>query len=356
MPRKKKSEIMIPKARQLPSGNWFIRLRLDGKSIPVTEETEAKCKAKALAIKAGYINAPAKVETVPTLGEVIDSYIASKDGVLSPATIRGYNIMRKNQFADYMGKAIDGIDWQRMVNAEAKTTKPKTVKNAWALCAAALKAQTGMVYSVTVPMIVKNEHAFLTAEQIPIFIAELCKCRSQTNVIAALLALHSLRMSEIKGLTWDDIDLDNDIIHVRGAMVIGKDNKLVAKDTNKNLSSRRDIPIIIPELKMAMFAVTNKTGYVVSTHPSNVYEQINRVCAKCKFPAVGVHGLRHSFASLCYHLQVPEKVTMRLGGWADDGTMKKIYTHISEKDVSKNTDKLTDFFKVQNGNENVNGK
>ena len=33
----------VQKARKLPSGSWFIQLRLDGKSIPVTERTEKEC-------------------------------------------------------------------------------------------------------------------------------------------------------------------------------------------------------------------------------------------------------------------------------------------------------------------------
>ena len=68
------------------------------------------------------------------------------------------------------------------------------------------------------------------------------------------------------------------------------------------------------------------------------------------------HGLRHSFASLAYHLQIPEKIAMEIGGWADDGTMRKIYTHLSQKDIAKRAEEFSNFFssKKQNGNENGN--
>ncbi|MDR1589760.1 MAG: hypothetical protein LBS51_06160, partial [Oscillospiraceae bacterium] len=62
--------------------------------------------------------------------------------------------------------------------------------------------------------------------------------------------------------------------------------------------------------------------------------------------------LRHSFASLAYHLNVPEKIAMQIGGWADDKTMRKIYTHIASKDIEKYTSELVKFF--DNANEYAN--
>jgi hypothetical protein len=41
-----------PKPRKLPSGSWFIQLRLDGESVPITASTERECVRKAQLIKA----------------------------------------------------------------------------------------------------------------------------------------------------------------------------------------------------------------------------------------------------------------------------------------------------------------
>ena len=57
-----------------------------------------------------------------------------------------------------------------------------------------------------------------------------------------------------------------------------------------------------------------------------------------------MHALRHSFASLAYSLGLSELATMRLGGWADYGTMRKIYTHLSKHDLADAADTLSDFF------------
>ena len=43
---------------------------------------------------------------------------------------------------------------------------------------------------------------------------------------------------------------------------------------------------------------------------------------------------------------------MKIGGWADTQTMRRIYTHISESDINAQSERFLDFFK--NGNENGN--
>jgi integrase len=56
------------------------------------------------------------------------------------------------------------------------------------------------------------------------------------------------------------------------------------------------------------------------------------------------HGLRHSFASLCYHLGISERQLMQWGGWADYQTMHKIYIRLAASDESKAAEQLTGFF------------
>ena len=143
-------------------------------------------------------------------------------------------------------------------------------------------------------------------------------------------------------VTYADIDLEKDIIHVRGAAVVDEHGKLIHKAENKNASSTRDVPIMIPRLKELLSA--DADGYVVSINPNNVYRGINRACESHNLPLVGVHGLRHSFVSLAYHLGWSEIATMRVAGYADYGTMRKIYTHLAEQDKLKSVKSMSDFY------------
>ena len=136
--------------------------------------------------------------------------------------------------------------------------------------------------------------------------------------------------------------------------MIGKGNKLVQKAANKTRSSRRTIPII-PPLRDVLLEHQKISGLIVTTSPNTLYDQINRVCRSNGLPEVGVHGLRRSFASLAYHLGLSEEMTMRIGGWSDIYTMRRIYTKLSAQDIAEQSEKFRDFFLLksgENGNEN----
>ena len=340
----------IPKARKLPSGQWFIQLRLDGQSVSITKPTEREAIREAELIKAQHRN---DIKTRPTggnktLATAIDDYIRMRENVLSPATIRGYRVIQKYRFQTYTNRPISSINWQKAVNDESRLCSPKTIKNAWGFIRSVLM-ENGLDVSVRLPAVPAADKAWLTPEQIPVFLEAV---KGQPCEIPALLALSSLRRSEIFALDWQDIDLKNRVIHVRGAMTIDESNSYVLRDQNKTASSTRAVPIFIDQLYRALSVVENKTGAVVTCDPTTPYKQIRSVCARAGLPNPGVHGLRHSFASLCYHLGINEMTAMEIGGWSDFQTMRKIYTHLSEIDRMKNADKLADFFK--NANENAN--
>lgn len=339
MPRA--TEIKVPAPRQLPSGSWFIQLRLQGRSISVTEASEAACRAKAIAIKAGLYHQESAASCC-TLGEAMERYLRDKDAVLSPSTRAGYKSIQRTRFKSYMHIPVNKLNCQRMVNDELKLGKAvKTVMNAWGFAQSCIEYQTGTKPTVSIGQRVKKEHLFLDYEEIKVFLSAVY---GKPGELPALLALHSLRFSEIKGLTWDNIDLSRGVIRVRGAMVYDEYHRYVMKETNKTEKSRRELPIMIPRLRELLEAEENKDGYLVPAPEVSVYKQINRVCKAAALPEIGIHGLRHSFASLCYHLEVPEKVCMRLGGWSRPDVVSEIYTHLSDRDISANAQKLIDFF------------
>lgn len=353
----KSTSISVPKPRQLASGSWFIQLRLDGISTPVTAATENECINTAMQIKAAH--RAGQRATKPkggdkTLRQAIDDYINARSNTLSPATIRGYQNIRDERFKAVMDKPIKSIkDWQKVCNEEAKLCSAKTLKNAWRFALSVIAKETGNRPQVQLPQVVQKDIVYLQPKQIQIFVKALVGTDCE---ISALLALHSLRRSEILALDWINVDLENKRILVSGATVWGADGKLTDKATTKNEASRRYVPIMIPELETALNAAHNKKGKVVNIAPNTMRKQINRVCEVNALPLVSVHGLRHSFASLAYHLGMSEKQCMKLGGWSDDRTMKKIYTHLADADVKDSENKMAEFYKTLTKNANEEKK
>ena len=357
-----------PKPRKLPSGNWFIQLRLGGESIPVTAATAKDCTREAAAIKAEWLarkrlpEKPEEPEQEPTLTVSIDEYIKRKSRTLSPSTIRGYRAIQKHRFQTVMQRPVDSIqdsEWQGLINAEMALASPKTVVNAFKFLRTVIRQQTGHeipMNGLTLPSVPPADTAFLTADEIPKFVDAI---KGSRVAVAALLALSSLRISEISALKWENIPKNPTFIKVSGAVVRGYDTAWVRKKQNKNRTSTRSVPILIPELSEAIERLRKPSGPIMDYDQDTLRVEVHKACQRAKITDVTVHGLRHSFASLAYHLQVPEKIDMEIGGWSAPGTMHKIYTHIAQSDITRYQTAMADFYSKKrevNANENANDK
>lgn len=332
----------IPKAVRLPSGNWNLKMMLGGKRISITKPTERECTKQASLLRAqnecGLFGGA--VDSKLTVGDAIDMYIESRKEVLSPSTVAGYMDIRRTRFRDVIDRKVCTItNWQRVISNESNVCSPKTLYNAWGLLRPALEDIGIEVKNVRLPQRIQKDRPFLQPEQIPIMIEA---CSDSAVEIQVLLGLHGLRRSEIYAVNKEDIS--NGIIRVRGAKV-RSNNGYVVKKTTKTDLSRRDVPVLIPRL--AELVAERPKGLLCPNDPTTDYKRINNICKKNGLPLVGFHGLRHSFASLCYHLGLSELEAMRLGGWSDMNTMRRIYTHLAESDKMEATNKLKDFFALK---------
>ena len=343
--REKKTEIKIPKAKQLPSGSWTIYLAKEKAS--VTEATEALCIAKAKAIRAGFME---KETSYPrrTLKSLCEEYVKTRENVLDHSTLRGYDLIINNRFQKYMPMTVSTIDWQRMINDEAASNlSGKTIKNSWGLISSTLRHFNIPVPNITLPQIIHEDLPWLDAEQLPKFLEAV---KGRKCELGALLALHSLRRSEFLAVTPNDIvynpKKDQYEIHVEGAIVIGRDNKAVAKETNKNSKSRRIVPIMIPRLQELVLAYDgDRDKPFLQEHPNKMRDKINTVCKSAGLPLVGCHGLRRSFASLCWALGIDELSAQSLGGWNDYKTMHDCYIKLSNSKRDEAVKTISEFYK-----------
>lgn len=343
----------VPDPRRLKSGSYFIQLRLNGVSVPVTAATAAECKVQAQLIKAEYRAGKKRISAdKATLTAAIDSYINKRSNILSPLTIRGYRIIQKNRFQSVMKREIRKIDWQEAINREAELCSPKTLKNAWGFIRSVVKEATGEYPpAVKLPQLMPSNRTYLTPDQIKVFVAGV---KDTKYAVPALLALSSLRASEIEALRWEDLPEDPKFIRVSGAVVLDEHNNRVVKASNKNASSARNVPVMIPELSAAIKRDRKERGPVMPYTQNSLRYGLEKVCKANGLPVIGIHELRHSYASLAYFLRIPERIAMEIGGWADAATMHRIYTHIAQTDIQNYQTAMMDFY--QNANENANGQ
>lgn len=348
--RKKDDVIKVPDPKQLPSGNWHIYLRAEKQ--PITEDTKERCVAKAKAIRAGFIEAQKSIpKNALTLRQAITLFMATNENALSPATIRGYDIICRCRFPEKIDSPLaDTAGWQEVIDTARKEYAPKTIYNSWGLVTEIMKENNIAPPKVRLPQKKQVEKQWLTYDEVLTFVDALKGKRCESG---ALFALHSLRRSEIFGLSWDDIDLVKGRIYVRGSMVQDKNNVYVHKEETKNTSSNRTIRIMIPRLKEVLKQQKKEGLPPVRSTPNSITQSINRVCAAASLPQIGTHGLRHSFASLGFHLGLSELEVQEIGGWRDHNTVHKIYLHLAKQDRLNAENKMEKFYKGEiNDSEN----
>lgn len=336
----------VPEPRRLKSGTWFIQLRLNGESISVTAATERECRRQAALVKAEVQSGRKRAgKATLTLREACSRYIDKRERAgASPETIRGYTVIMENRFQGLMDRPVSlNADWQGAYDKDAARLTPKTMANSWSFIRSVCRKECGIeLPEITTLASARVEHAFLDPDQVKIFVAATAGDKYR---IPLLLCLSSCRSSEMAGLTWDDVDLEHNRIHIREVIVKDKHGKRVRKARTKTDASTRYIPIFIPELRAALEAVDDKTGPVAGAVRDTIYRHANAICEEAGLPQVGLHGLRHSFASLCYSLEIPLKITMQIGGWENDKVVSEIYTHLDQAHVDRQIGKLEQFFR-----------
>lgn len=341
----KQPDLKIPKVVLLPSGSYSTKVMIDGKRHTITRDSAEEVAAEAIAIKYGVKMFEKKLtQGKVTLEEALDSYIKKREDKKSPATIRAYNAYKKNRLRNMMSRNVFSVtdaQWQVAIDREFRNLSDKYAKNVWSLFASAIEEVTGRRPKVEMESPKKADRPYLEPDEILKFVEAV---KGTSVEIAALLELSSLRISEVLDVRGTDVDLQRNRILVAGAAVVGAGGKLIHKESNKTVTSRRYVPII-PPLREVLEKTSLTDDYLVTMSGNCVYRRINEICRENDLPEVGNHGLRHSFASLAYHLQIPEKIAMEIGGWSDDGTMRKIYTHLAQKDIENRSKDFSDFFK-----------
>ena len=149
-----------------------------------------------------------------------------------------------------------------------------------------------------------------------------------------------MRIGEICALTWDDLDVENGIIHVRKTIqriyVIEEHRKYteVILDTPKTKNSIREIPMTKNLLKMIrpIKKIVNGNFYVLTNEPKpteprtyrNYYKQFMQ---SLSLPLMKFHGLRHSFATRCIESKCDYKTVSVLLGHSNISTTLNLYVH-----------------------------
>lgn len=344
--REKAAKLKNPTPKELPSGMWRCQVMVNRKRVGFTDRDPGVAYAKAVAYRERVIMESAQPKSNITLAAAIDKYIEARDTVLSPSTINGYREIKRNRFPGLMQKRIldiDESDLQIAVNADAKIVSAKTIKNALGLVVAAISEYKAInIKRIRLPQRIRREHKYLDEEGIIDLFESIQGSPVEIPILLAVWL--GMRRSEILGLCWDSVDFEARKIKVQRTYIKGPDGDYILRDEMKTEASRRtlDCPgYILEKLKVCP---GSHQGRIFKMHPNTIYKSMKRICDQNGIDFVGIHGLRHTNATVMLSLGIVDKVAMARGGWSTDITMKQVYQHLFSSDKEDAGEKIDNFF------------
>ncbi|MBR3873008.1 MAG: site-specific integrase [Clostridia bacterium] len=159
-------------------------------------------------------------------------------------------------------------------------------------------------------------------------LSHLCELPDEERRLLALLMLTGMRRGEVLGLRWEDIDVENSLIHVRRNVTHPQTNQPYI-GTPKTKSGTRDIPL--DPLLVELLAPVKTSGFLIGgdqpvslTHYTNTWNRIKK--------AVDLHGatahvFRHSYLTYAAGESSDLKSIQSLAGHSDIRMTMNRYVH-----------------------------
>lgn len=192
------------------------------------------------------------------------------------------------------------------------------------------------IVNVMLPKIEKKELSLFSAEQQKTLCQYLLKHKNLTALCILLSLYTGLRIGEVCGMQWSDIDLTRKMISVRRTVQRihnGNGTKLLI-DSPKSQCSCRQIPIPDFLLEILTSFLSSPEYYVLSgcervIEPRTLQYRFKSLLKKANLPSINYHSLRHMFATNCISAGFDVKTLSELLGHSAVETTLNRYVHSS---------------------------
>jgi len=327
---------------------WYANFQHDGKqhrpSLKTTNKKEARRKATVLAGKIidGHY---AKTTKAPTIEHVTTAYLRLKQSegrekkTLEKTELvigRMLDLASRRKAKTILDIGLEFIDAYRAEGClrKPKPAAPKTMHNEIVLVRQIVNYALSRELIHIDPLrhlklakVRSKPQPFWIREEVEKILAA-AKPPHQWSLI--VLAETGMRVGELKWLTWDDVDFERGVIHIR------------AKDGWKPKTGEQRVIPLPTAVRQLLQEVPRRWHWVLTAKPSDTYplgdHQISErrllhylkpIIKRLGLRSGHVHTLRHSFISDALTKGTPEAV---LRSWVGhlDPEVTKIYTHIAD--------------------------
>lgn len=298
-----------------------------------------------------------------TINEITELWKEEKKRYVKKSTYAAYQLLIQNHIKEYFGNLYEITEDQVQQFVFKKLDdglSEKTIRDIIIVLKMILKFGVKNGYIEYIPIDVKfptkqtnKSLEVLSKSDQKKFMDYLRENFTFKNLGILICLSTGMRIGEICGLRWCDVDVNEGVIKVRHTLqriyIIEGESKHteLLLDTPKTANSIRDIPMSSELLRWikSINKVVNENYYVISNdekpiEPRTYRNYYKKLCKKIDIPAIKFHGLRHSFATRCIESKADYKTVSVLLGHANISTTLNLYVHPNKEQKKKCIDKM----------------
>lgn len=179
-----------------------------------------------------------------------------------------------------------------------------------------------------------GHHKAIPHEKMEAIKAQLSALPDTERRMMALLCYTGMRLEEVLGLRWQDVDAEKKVLHVTQAVVHPERNKPLVK-APKTKSSARSIPM--PDKLIELISPVKTEGYLVGGNEPLTYtvfsKMFKRLRTQFDLLDYSAHDFRDTCATEWREGGMSLDIVSRLLGHADTSVTEKCYVKFREKSL-----------------------
>lgn len=300
------------------------------------------------------------------LEQICEEWLAMKRLAVKESTFARYQmIIRKHILPELGGYSVEGLNSSIINNYTCQKLDGNSTKTVRDICTV-LKSVIryaeneydlhNIAGNMVLPKQQRTNREVLTDWERKKIESYLWENREEPRCAGILLCLYTgLRLGEICGLQWGDLDRKKHIVYVNRTLQrvtetrnAGKQKTKLISGEPKSEASVRAIPL--PKVFWSMFRELGdgrrKQEYFLSgtsepIEPRNYQYFFKRTLETCGIRYVNFHTLRHTFATRCVESGMDIKTLSEILGHTNTNITLSYYVHSSMQSKRKQLNRLT---------------
>lgn len=337
------------KADKLPNGKWRCRVCVGkGKYKTFVRDTKKDAQTVAIQFEATIKgNAPSDDPYIEmTVREAMERYTESKKSTMSPKTYREYTNIARNHFKGLHSAKLSLLTQEAVqieVSKLSENLSPKSVRNIYGLLSSTIKMfRPDFRPNIMLPQKKKAGIIIPTEDDMKAILRAVKG--TEIEIPVTLAAVCGLRMSEIVGMKWKEIDLEKGTLHVCMAKVRDINNKYVEKGT-KSRAGDRTLNLTPKSIALLKNNLEEGKEFLTDIKPGNIYKRYQTILSHCcPGKHYTFHELRHYACSAMIMLGIPNKYIADYLGHETEDMVNRVYGHVMQDKKDTFFNRFSEYF------------